>query len=249
MYSNPITVGVPLRKSVGKVERPENSLLAALPKKDYRRLAEHLELAPLTPGQVLLGTGRMEFVYFPVSGVVAKVVEVEDGQQVGAGLIGREGMIPLCCFLKLETTPFRAVVQNAGQAWRMRVKDFHAMVQPGELLHSNLLRFSAVFAAQVSFATACSRLHQVPQQYCRWLLMTHNRVGADEFELRQDTVAGMLGVRRMSVTAAARQLLDKGLIEYSRGKVRILNRRGLEQMSCECYRRTYAAYQTVMGCF
>ena len=238
-----------MRKSVGKVEQPKNSLLATVSEKDYHRLAERLELAPLTPGQVLLGPGRMEFVYFPISGVVAKVVEVEDGQQIGAGLIGREGMIPICCFLKLEATPFRAVVQNAGQAWRMQVKDFNSLVQPGELLHSNLLRFSAVFAAQVSFAAACSRLHQVSQQYCRWLLMTHNRIRDDEFELRQDTVAGMLGVRRMSVTAAARQLLDKGLIEYSRGKVRILNRRGLEQMSCECYRRTYAAYQTVLGCF
>lgn len=233
----------------GSANLSANWLLAALPEKDRRRLAKHLEVVPLLPGQVLLEPGRIDFVYFPVSGVVAKVVDMADGQQVGTSMIGSEGMIPLCYFLRLDDTPFRAVVQNAGSALRMATDDFNRVAQPGELLHSILLRFTAAFAAQVSLAAACSRLHHVQQQYCRWLLMTHNRVGADDFELTQDMVAGMLGVRRMSVTAAARQLLNKGLISYSRGKVKILDRPGLEQMSCECYRRIHATYRTILSCF
>lgn len=238
-----------MQNGISSGDSPTNLLLSALPKNDRRQLARFLEPMPLKPGQVLLEPGKIEFVYFPTSGVVAKVVQMKNGDRVGTAMIGREGVIPLCHFLRLDDTPFRAVVQNAGEAWRMRVKDFNAAAKPGELLHSNLLRFTAAFAAQVSLAAACGRLHKVQQQYCRWLLMTHNRVGADSFELTQDAIARMLGVRRVSVTAAARQLRKKGLIEYSRGKVRIVDRSGLERMSCECYRRIHATYNTILDCF
>src|SRR5690242_9430427 len=190
--------GGPVQKRIRTADSSTNLLLSALPKKDRSELSRYLEPASLMPGQVLLEPGKIEFVYFPTSGVVAKVVQMKSGERVGTAMIGREGVIPLCHFLRLDDTPFRAVVQNAGEAWRMRVKDFNAAAKPGELLHSNLLRFTAAFAAQVSLAAACSRLHQVQQQYCRWLLMTHNRVGADTFELTQDAIAGMLGVRRVS---------------------------------------------------
>jgi CRP-like cAMP-binding protein len=244
-----INLGAEMPKGVRHVDSLENRLLSALPNTEYRRWRQHLQRVPLSPGQVLLGPGKIQHVYFPISGVAAEVVQLKSGGRIGAAMIGREGIVPLSCYLLLEDAPFRAVVQNAGEAWRMSAKDFRAMSKSGGLLHSNLLRFTAAFATQVSLAAACSRLHHVQQQYCRWLLMTHNRVGADEFALTQDAVAGMLGVRRVSVTAAARQLLKKGLIDYRRGKVRILNRPGLERMGCECYRRTYATYKTVLGGF
>jgi CRP-like cAMP-binding protein len=230
-----------------KVESPANTLLTGLPSTDYRAIAERSERVRLLPGQVLLEPGKIGDVYFPLSGVIAKVVELTSGEQVEAGMIGNEGVIPLCYFLKLDDTPFRAVVQNAGEAFRMTTKDFNPVAKPGSLLHSRLLRFTAAFAAQISLAAACSRLHPVSQQYVRWLLMTHNRIGCDEFELTQDTVAGMLGVRRVSVTAVARQLLKQGLIDYRRGKVKILNRPGLDKMSCECYRRCNATYKAILG--
>lgn len=235
-----------MAKRAGSVDPLANRLLAALPEAELRRVAKHLESVPLEPGQVLLAAGKMDFVYFPRSGVVAKLVEIANCQQVGAGLIGREGMIPLCLFLHLDNTPFRAEVQNAGEAWRMPAEAFKKVARPGQLLHSVLLRFTAAFAAQISLAGACSRVHQVPQQFSRWLLMTQNRVGVDEFLLTQETIAGMLGVRRMSITAAARELRKKGLIEYRRGNVRILDRAKLEQASCECYRRINAVYKSIL---
>ncbi|HUY88130.1 MAG TPA: Crp/Fnr family transcriptional regulator [Pirellulales bacterium] len=238
-----------MAKRRGVAGPPMNRLLAALPEAEFRRLAKHLELVPLEPGQVLLEPGHFEFVYFPRSGVVAQLVEIAGCQQIGAALIGREGMIPLCLFLNLDDTPFRAVVQNAGEAWRMPAETFRRVARPGQLLHSVLLRFTAAFTAQVSLAAACSRVHQVQQQCSRWLLMTQDRVGADEFLLTQEAVAGMLGVRRMSVTAAARQLRKKGLIEYRRGKVRVLDRAGLEQASCECFRRINAVYKSILKSF
>lgn len=238
-----------MAKRRGTASPPANRLLAALPDAEFRRLAKHLEIVPLEPGQVLLEPGNIEFVYFPRSGVVAKLVEMAGCQQVGAGLIGREGMIPLCLFLNLDDTPFRAEVQNAGEAWRMPAETFRKVARRGQCLHSVLLRFTAAFAAQVSLAAACSRVHQVQQQYSRWLLMTQSRVGADEFLLTQETIAGMLGVRRMSVTAAARQLRKKGLIDYRRGKVRILDRGRLQKASCDCFRRINAVYKSILTSF
>ncbi|MBI3462569.1 MAG: winged helix-turn-helix domain-containing protein, partial [Planctomycetes bacterium] len=120
------------------------------------------------------------------------------------------------------------------------------ITKPGSLLHSILLRFAAVFMAQVSQSAGCNRLHRIEKRYCRWLLMTHDRVRSDQFELKQDFAAGMLGVRRMTLTPVAQKLQHAGLIRYSRGRITILDRRGLEAAACECYQRVRAVYDLML---
>jgi CRP-like cAMP-binding protein len=206
-----------------------------------------MELVALEPGQILLDRGKIDYVYFPISGVVTKVVRMAGGEQIEAGMIGNEGMVPLCLFLGLYSTPFQATVQNSGQALRLTAKAFNAHVQPGQLLHSVLLRFTAVFMAQLSLSAACKRLHPLRPQYCRLLLMTYDRVGASDFTLTQAAAAEMLGVRRMSITAAARQLHDEGVINYRRGKIEIVDMAGLKKAACECYGRIHEIGKTLLS--
>lgn len=226
-----------------------NKLIGALPASEYRWLAPFLEPVPLQVGQVLLDRGKIAWVFFPGSGVVTKIVQMEDGAQMEAGMIGNEGMVPLCLFLELDRTPFHAVVQNPGQALRISAKEFKAHVRPGQPFHTILLRFAAAFMAQVSLSAACNHLHHLNKRYCRWLLMTHDRLGVDQFMFTQKSVAGMLGVRRMSITPIARRLQRDGLIRYSRGKMAILDRKGLERATCECYGRMLSIYDELLGSF
>ncbi len=223
-----------------------NKLIGILPASEVRWLVPLLEPVSLEVGQVLLDRGKIAWVFFPSSGVVTKIVQMENGAQMEAGMIGNEGMVPLCLFLKLDTTPFHAVVQNPGQALRMSAEKFKAHVQPGQMFHSILLRFAAAFMAQVSLSAACNRLHHLSKRYCRWLLMTHDRIGVDQFTLTQESMAGMLGVRRMSITPIARRFQRDGLIRYSRGKMAILDRKGLERAACECYGRMKSIYDTLL---
>lgn len=225
----------------------DNKLLAQLPAAEQRLLAPHLERVSLEAGQVLFETGRIPHVYFPVSGVTSKVVAMEDGHLMEAGMVGREGMVPLCLFLELDPTPFRAVVQNAGEAWRMKASAFKELIAPGQTVYVMLLRFAAAFMAQVSQSAACNRLHPLEKRYCRWLLMTQDRLEGNQFILKQEFAAGMLGVRRMTITPVARKLQQAGLIRYSRARITILDRRGLEAVCCECYRRVQAVYEQLFG--
>ena len=225
-----------------------NGLLRALTEEDRQSIAGKLELTTLKPGQLLLEPGKVEFAYFPISGAVAKLVEMTNGLKVAAGLIGNEGVVPLWCFFsRLDATPYRVEAQNRGSAYRMTAEDFREESQPGRPLHALSVRYHAAFAAQVLLATACNRLHHIQQQYSRWVLMTQDRLASDDFELTQEAIAKMLGVRRMSVTGAARKLRDKGLIDYRRGRLKILDRHGLEASTCECYFRAKAIYQAILN--
>ena len=224
--------------------RNGNKLLALLSASEFKRLAPHMELVMLEPGQLLFQRGKTEFVYFPLSGIVTKLVIMLDGSKVNAGIIGNEGMLPLCIQLGLRATPFEGVVQNAGKALRMSASAFVANVQSGGPLYKILLRFAAAFMAQVSLSAACKRLHPLRAQYSRLLLMSVDRLGTPEFILTQATAAESLGVRRMSVAEVAHQLQDEGIIQYSRGKVLILDRARLKKISCECYGRIREVYES-----
>ena len=227
----------------------DNRLLAALLAKDQRRFEPYLEQIPLETGQVLFERGNISHVFFPISGVISKIVQMDDSNGIQAGMIGNEGMLPLCLFMELDNTPFRAVVQNPGQAWRMEAGAFKALVKPGSHFHSVLLRFAAAFVAQVSQSAGCNRLHPLEKRYVRWLLMTQDRLGSNELFLKQEFAAAMLGVRRMSITPVAKKLQQAGLIRYGRGRITILDRPGLEAASCECYRRVQSAYDSLLECF
>ncbi len=213
-----------------------NRLLDALPDGELERLRPDLEPVPLGLKEVLIEPdGPIGHVWFPVDGVCSLVATMEDGRAVEVGTIGNEGMVGLPVFLGRDTVPLTTFCQVPGRAVRMRSEALRTEVGPGDRLHGLLQRFTEatfVFAAQSS---ACNRLHSVEQRASRWLLHTHDRVGRDEFPLTQEFLAEMLGVRRASVSGVAGDLQRAGLISYSRGAVRVLDRGGLEGRGCECY--------------
>lgn len=225
----------------------DNKLLAALPAPEHRRLEPYLKLVPLETGQVLFDRGEISHVFFPISGVISKSVQMDDSNGVEVGMVGKEGVVPLCLFMNLDVSPFRAVVQNPGRAWRMEAGAFKSLVKVGSSIHSVLLRYAAAFMAQVSQSAGCNVLHPLEKRYCRWLLMTQDRLGSNEFILKQEFAAAMLGVRRMSITPVAKKLQQAGLIRYSRGRITILDRPGLEAASCECYRRMRSVYDGLLA--
>lgn len=214
-----------------------NLLLAALPQKEYRRLLAHLEPVTLSVKEVLHEPHQpIQYVYFPESGLITKVVSTEDGACVEVAMTGREGMTGICLFFGGgRTSPFRAIVQVPGTARRMKAAAFEAEVRRNGIWTDLLLGYTHSVLTMVSQSAACNLLHDVEKRCCRWLLMAHDRIGSDEFSLTQEALALMLGVRRQSITEVARHLSRKRLISYRWGKLTILNRAGLEAASCGCY--------------
>jgi CRP-like cAMP-binding protein len=228
-------------RSVAPGRMPTNRLLAALPSRDYARLLPDLEVVPLPLRAVLQEADEpMPYVYFPSAGVVSLLI-TPNGRGVGVevGMVGREGVAGLPVFLGADSTAARWVVQAPGEALRMAADAFqgHANRRP---LRDLLLLYTNAFLAQVSQSVACNALHPVEERLCRWLLMVHARVGLDQFPLTHAFLAAMLGVRRASVTEAARGLQDAGLIRYGRGRLEVLDRSGLESAACNCHRAAQA---------
>ena len=213
-----------------------NRLLGALPAEDFERLLPHLETVTLEVKDFLYETDRLiEYVHFPLDCVTSTIATMRDGRMVEVGTIGKEGMDGLPVFLGAQTAPLTSFCQVPGDAARMTAEALRSEVGPGDRLHSLLRRFTEatlVFAAQSS---ACNRLHSVEQRCSRWILHTHDRVGKDEFYLTQEFLSQMLGVRRASVSEVASAFQGEGLISYQRGNLRIVDRCGLEAVTCECY--------------
>jgi CRP-like cAMP-binding protein len=222
----------------------ENKLLACLELTALRLWEPHLELVNLERGQLLHESkGRIPYAYFPLTAVVAKLYSLESGGSALSALIGNEGMVGFPLVLGGESTPSRAVVLIAGEAWRVKA-DFirHEVCLVMQAMHV-MLRFLQAMMTQMTQTAVCNRHHSIEQQLCRWLLLIIERLPVSEFAMTQELMAIMLGVRRESVTAAARHLQLAGLIRYARGQVSVLNRTGLERRACECYqvvRQEYA---------
>jgi CRP-like cAMP-binding protein len=216
---------------------PLNRLLAALPPSEYAQLRPFLEPVALTFKAVLYEPGQViPAVYFPVHGVLSLICPAEGkAPGVEVGVIGREGMTGLPVLLGTGAAFVRCIVQVPGDALRMRAEDFRKHVAADSYLHTVLLRYTHFCLAQLAHSVNCNSLHAVEQRLCRWLLATHDRAGVDRFPLTHEFLAAMLGVRRASVTVAARQLRDAGWIRYGAGELTVLNRRGLEAACCSCY--------------
>lgn len=226
----------------------ENQLLAILPREEYERLVTNMELVPLTFKQTLYAANEsIEYVYFPKSGVVSLLTLMEDGTAVEVGTVGNEGMVGLPVFLGSNKIPGQAMAQIPGEAWRMRVDVFKNKVIPGSTLHDLLQRYTQALFNLISQIAACNRIHSVEERFCRWLLMTQDRVGSDEFPLTQEFLSQMLGVRRPTVSLSASVLQKAGLIRYVRGKMTILDREGLEASSCECYTIVKREFERLVG--
>lgn len=214
-----------------------NLLLAALPRKSYAELLPGLAPVALTFGEVLYEQGQpIDQVYFPGDSMVSLLTLVEDHLALEVGLVGPEGMVGAPLALGVDRSPVRALVQGGGTAMRMGAGAFRRALARSPPLQRGLLRYVHALMSQVTQTAACNRFHVVERRLARWLLMTRDRVGSDEFRLTQDFLAHMLGVRRVGVTEAASALQRRNLIEYQRGVIRILDGRGLAAAACSCYR-------------
>jgi len=214
----------------------ENSLLAAIPGKAYRRLLGGLEPVSLKFGEVLCEPGQtIRHVYFPGASLVSLLTLADGHLALEVGLIGREGMVGVPLVLGHHVSLVRALVQGEGTALRMTSAAFLKEFRHNPLLQRELYRYIHALMAQISQTAACNRFHVVQQRLARWLLMTHDRVKSDQFRMTQEFLGHMLGVRRVGVTKAAQALQKRSLIGYSRGNITILDRKGLEAAACECY--------------
>lgn len=226
----------------------KNRLLAALPKHEYERLLPQFELVTLPLKQILYKPNEpIEYVYFLNHGVGSLINIMEDGTAVETATVGNEGMVGVPVFLETYTMPIEAIVQVPGAAMRMRADVFKALVTQGSLLHRLVQLYTQALINQIMQSAACNRLHLIEERCCRWLLMTRDRVESDEFTLTQEFLSDMLGVRRPSVSVVSGILQKQGLIRYSRGKITILDRQGLEAASCECYRVIKKEYERLLG--
>jgi CRP-like cAMP-binding protein len=214
----------------------QNQLLASLSEDEYVRLSPHLEFVAQPLGQVLRESGvPMRHVYFPTTSIVSKLCVMEDGASAEIAVVGNEGMLGVSFFMGGETTTSRAVVQSAGHAYRLKAKLLKDEFARGGLLQQRLLRYCQALLTQIAQTAVCNRHHSLDQQFCRWLLLSFDRLPTNELVMTQDLIANMLGVRREGVTEAAGNVQKAGLISYSRGHIRVLDRAGLEARACECY--------------
>ena len=213
-----------------------NHLLAALPPSEFERLAPHLELVPLKLGAVLYESGgQLKHVYFPTNSIVSLLYVMEDGASAEIAVVGNEGVLGISLFMGGETTPSRAVVQSEGVGYRLSAQHLkREFNRAGPMMHL-LLRYTQALITQMSQTAVCNRHHSVDQQLCRWLLLSLDRLSSDELTMTQELIANMLGVRREGVTEAAGKLRDAGIIQYSRGHIKVLDRVKLEEHVCECY--------------
>src|SRR5688572_6847278 len=214
----------------------QNSLLAALPGADYERLAGSLELVPLPLGRALYEAGgQLEYAYFPTDCIVSLLSVTRDGSSAEIALAGNEGLVGIALFMGGDTTSSRAVVQNAGYAYRVPAALIKREFNRGGALQLLLLRYTQALITQMSQTAVCNRHHSLEQQFCRWLLLSVDRLPSNRLEMTEELIANMLGVPAAGVAGAARALQAKGLIQYHRGAITVFDRSRLEQRVCECY--------------
>ncbi|MDQ1559153.1 MAG: hypothetical protein QOD32_2213 [Pyrinomonadaceae bacterium] len=225
-----------------------NRLLAALPKKEYQRLLPELESVPLIFGDILFEPGdRLRHVYFPDNSIISLLSAVEDRELLEVGMVGNEGMAGLPVFLGVAKSLTRGLVQGSGSAMRMTAATLRRETATGSALQKLLNLYAHSLMTQISQSAACNRFHPLGVRLARWLLMTHDRVEGDEFRLTQEFLSHMMGGTREQITVAASTLKKQNLINYSRGRIEILNRTGLEAASCKCYRVVKDEYDNFLS--
>jgi CRP-like cAMP-binding protein len=214
----------------------KNQLLAALPDADLQRWLPKLEWVDLPLGHVVGESGvDLRHAYFPTSAIISLLYVMEDGASAEIAVAGFEGLIGMSLYMGGGSTPSRAVVQSAGEGFRISAQAISEEFNQSAPVMHLLLRYTQALITQMSQTAACNRHHSLDQQLCRWLLLSLDRLPGNDLRMTQELIANMLGVRREGVTEAALNLQKEGLIRYSRGHIHVLNRPGLEQRTCECY--------------
>jgi CRP-like cAMP-binding protein len=225
------------RQRLGKIFRVKNDILHALLNSEYKHLSPKLEQVILKRGEIIYqAEQRIDHVYFPETAVVAMIDTVEGGSTVEVGLIGHEGMVGINVYLGCLVTPDKAIVQISGTAMRMKTNDLRKELRFGSPLQRLLLRYTQALLAIISQSVACSQHHTIPQRLARWLLTMHDHAESNQFQMPQQSIAAMLGVRRVGITQAAGKFQAARLITYRRASISILDEAGLKKKSCECYR-------------
>lgn len=225
-----------------------NRILKALPVEEYKRLNAYLEPVSMPVGDILCHPDeQVTHVYFPNRGTVSLVSNFEDGKSIEVGMVGNEGMFGVCVFLGSISTPLLAQVQLPGEGLRMRADVLKSEFKKGGQLQDLLLRYTQAFITQIAQTAACNRAHPIEGRLTKWLLMCEDRANSNALELTHEFIAMMLGARRAGVTVAAGDLRAKGLIDYRRGHVIILDRQGLESVTCECYPMVKKEFARLMG--
>jgi CRP-like cAMP-binding protein len=215
----------------------ENRILALIPKDEYVHIQPDLTPVRLPQGKTLWNAGdSIRYAYFPLSGMISLISTTDKGSSVEVGMIGSEGLAGISTILKFDNSPYQATVQIQTAALRIKVSALQREFRRGGRLQDLLLRYTHALLTQISQSASCNRFHTSEERLCRWLLIGRDRAETDTLELTQEFLAQMIGGPRTSVTAIAGKIQRMGFIRYSRGKIRILDRRGLENFSCECYK-------------
>ena len=226
-----------------------NHLLAALPERELKKLLPKMKVTPLAMGDILYEPDEpIRYAYFPYQGVVSILTALDGHASIEVGTIGKEGVAGITLFLGVDAAPNRAVVQVPGEALRMKAADFRqAATRNGSKFHDLVRLYTYMLLTQMSLSVACNRFHNVEKRLARWLLAIQDRVQSNEFLLTQEYISQMLGAHRPHVTKAASSLQNGGLIRYTRGKIIIINRRGLEKVSCACYHIAKSRFDGLFG--
>lgn len=220
--------------AVRRIER--NALLAALPSAERSRFSDDLELVPLKLGQVLYESGQtMTHAYFPTDCVISLLYVMKNGESAEIAIVGNEGMIGVALFMGGDSTMSRAIVQNAGHAYRLKAQVLRDEFSRGNALMRALLMFSSALITQMVQTAACNRHHTVDQQLCRWMLLSLDRLPAWKISMTAKLIGNMLGIKTKDVSTATDVLRKAGLIRYGDGEITVLDRAAVEKRSCECY--------------
>jgi CRP-like cAMP-binding protein len=214
----------------------QNTILAALSGAELEHLGKDLELVPLTLGDVLYESGEtMSHAYFPTDGIISLLYVMKSGESAEIAIVGNEGMIGIALFMGGESTISRAIVQNAGHAYRMRAQVLQEEFQSGRALSRLLLMFTSALITQMVQTAACNRHHNVDQQLCRWMLLSLDRLPSSRIVMTEKLIGNMLGIDLVRVSEATSALYRAGLVHYDKGEITVLDRAGVERRSCECY--------------
>ena len=229
-------------------DRPKyNHLLATLPTADFERVFPNLQLVTLELGQVIAEPGqKLSHAYFPTTAVISMMYTMGNGDSTEIAVVGRNGVVGISLFLAGGRTSSSTVVQNAGQAYRLSTSHLAAEFDMHAAMMRTLLSYTQALIAQITQTAVCSLHHRLEQQLCRWLLMRADLVPADALTATHEIIGNMLGVRRAGVTGEARKLQAVGLIQYRRGKVKVIDRAGLERLACECFGVVKAEYERLL---
>ena len=226
----------PRREATTELPVDANRLLAALPPSDRARIEPHLSIAKLALGQVVYDSGDyLSHIYLPTTAVISMLYVTENGAPAEIAMVGNDGLLGVALFMGGETMPNRAIVQCAGESLRLSGDLVKAEFARGGAIQRLFLRYSQALITQMAQTAVCNRHHSISQQFCRWLLLSLDRLATHDIRMTQELVADMLGVRRASVTEVAKKLQDEGVIRYKRGAIEVLNRGLLEAEACECY--------------